>query len=139
MLGNAPPYALDMFAFSLPALASCAGRAPLGDRELALGVLMSARLALGMISPIELTAVERTLRAEKAKHWLGSLTLPQPARLALFRAFDATATYPPRAAEALAELAQLVTGHIDSASQDELATLVHRLQIYIRSTHTVAI
>jgi hypothetical protein len=129
VLGNAPPYALDTFGFLLPALASCAGRAPVGgDRDLALGVWMSARLAHAMLPPISLPAVERTIRADRAKQWLGSLTIPQPARLALFRAIDATATYPPQAADALAELATIVTGHIDPPSQQEIANLVARLR-----------
>ena len=129
MPGHAPPYALDSFAFTLPALASCAGRAPVGgDRELTLGVWMSARLALAMLPPISLSPVERTLRADKAKNWLGSLTVPQPARLAFLRAFDATATYPMQAADALAELATTVTGHIDAASQQEVAEIIVRLR-----------
>ncbi len=129
MPGIAPPYALETFAFSLPALASCAGRAPLGgDRDLTLGVWMSARLALAMLPPISLSAVERTLRAEKAKQWLNGLPVPQPARMAFLRAFDASATYPPQAADALAELATTVTGHIDDASQREVAELIVRLR-----------
>lgn len=129
MLGNAPPYALETFAFSLPALATSAGYAPLdGDRELVLGMWMAARLVQGMLPPVSLSPVDRATRAERARHWLGNLAVPQPARMAILRAFDASAMYPVTAADALSELAQTLTGHLDDASQQEVAGLVARLR-----------
>jgi hypothetical protein len=48
--------------------------------------------------------------------------------MAFLRAFDATGADLANAADALAEVAQLLTGHIDEPSQHELALLVARLR-----------
>lgn len=69
-------------------------------------------------------------RADRAKTWLSGLTMPQPARMALLRTFDATAAGPQAAAEAIAELARTVVGHIDAPSQQELAELTGQLRLY---------
>lgn len=131
MLGTTPPYALEPFSFTLPALATCAGRAPSGtDREIAMGVWMAARLASGILRPTMLGSIERATRAERARHWLNSLSIPQPARMAILRVFDATKMYPVMAADALLELANTVAGHIDSNAQQELAMIIGGLKAY---------
>jgi hypothetical protein len=123
------PYALETTAFRFPAIATCAGRAPLGgDRDLALGVYTAARLALALLPPTLLDNGARGSRAERAKVWLSGLTMPQPARMALLRAFDATLIGAGATADALTELAQMITGHVDPASQQELAELASTLR-----------
>jgi hypothetical protein len=89
---------------------------------------MLAQLAYAMLPPTAMPAEERTARAERAKHWLGGFAMPQPARMAFLRAFDATGEAMTNAANATAEVAQLLTGHIDDASQQELAVLVAHLR-----------
>jgi hypothetical protein len=61
--------------------------------------------------------------------------MPQPARMAILRAFDATASGPHAAAEAIAELSRTVTGHIDAPSQQELSDLVDQLRLYYEHQH----
>lgn len=129
MLGLTPPYALEPFAFTLPALASCAGRAPnQPERDIALGVWMAARLSAGLIAPFNIPPIERATRAERARYWLNNLTLPQPARMALLRVFDATKMYPIIAADALLELSNTVVGYLDSQAQAELNNLISLLR-----------
>lgn len=131
MPGTAPPYALETISFGFTTLALCAGRAVLGgDRDLVLGVFMAARLAQGRLPPIRLETAQAAGRAERAKLWLAGLTMPQPARMALLRAFDATAASPDKAADAIAELSRTATGHIDTASQQELNDLVAQLRLH---------
>lgn len=128
---NAPPYALDAPSFCFPTLALCAGRAVLGgDRDLVLGVFMAARLAQALLPPVRLERPAAMARAERAKMWLTGLTMPQPARMALLRAFDGTTATPDRAADAIDELARIVTGHVDAGGQQELTALATRLRLY---------
>lgn len=132
---NAPPYALDTTTFCFPTLALCAGRAVLGgDRDLVLGVFMAARLAQALLPPVQLEKSHAAGRAERAKMWLTGLTMPQPARMALLRAFDGTGVSPDRAADAIDELARIVTGHVDAGGQQELTTLATHLRLYYEQT-----
>jgi hypothetical protein len=94
---------------------------------MALGVLISARLALALLPPLSLAPELRVRRADRAKHWVANLAMPQPARMALLRTFDATTLDRPAAAAALAELAGTMAGHLDGAAQRELAELIGRL------------
>jgi hypothetical protein len=55
--------------------------------------------------------------------------------MAILRAFDATASGSHAAAEAIAELARTVTGHIDAPSQQELSDLVDQLRLYYEQQH----
>jgi hypothetical protein len=131
VLGHTPPYALDIFPFQFPALALCAGHSPLGvDRDLTLGVFTIARLAVALLPPVRLDATAVAGRADRAKFWLSGLTMPQPARMALLRAIEATTAGPVPAAEALLEVGRTVTGHIDPHSQQEISALAARLHLY---------
>lgn len=131
MLGPTPPYALDTFPFHFPALALCAGRAPLGvDRDLTLGVFTAARLVAALLPPVRLNAAAAAARADRAKFWLSGLTMPQPARMALLRVIEATLVSPGHAAATLIELGLTVTGHIDAASQQEVSALAAQLHLY---------
>lgn len=131
----APPYSLDHVAFSAPALAEAAGAAQLGgDRELSIASFMAARLVLASLPPEPLSAEERMLRAERARQWLSALTMPQPARMALIRAIDASAASGLDAAASLRELAQMLTGHLPAPALRELAVLAERVRLYYEQT-----
>lgn len=131
----APPYSLDPVGFALPALAEAAGTAPLGgDREMALGAFMVARLMLAALPPTALPLAERTVRADRARHWLTALTMPQPARMALLRAMDASVATGFDAAAALRELAQVLAGHVSQPALAELVTLGDHLRLYYEQT-----
>ena len=94
--------------FPFRALAARAGRAPLGgDREVALAVLMVARLAGDAVGPHALGAAERAERAAAAKSWLASLAVPARVRPALARAIDASGRDRDAIAAALADLAKV--------------------------------
>lgn len=133
--GIAPPYSLDAITFCAPALAEAVGSAQIGgDRELALASLMVARLIIAALPPDPLSPQDRTLRAELARQWLSGLTMPQPARMALLRAMDASITPGVDATAALRELAQMLTGHLPDAALRELVTLAERLRLYYEQT-----
>jgi len=130
-----PPYSLAPIVFPFPALAACAARAQLGgDRELALGALAAARLAVATSLGHALPAPERSIRADRARHWLSTLAMPQQARLAFFRAFDASTGSPIAAGEALAELGRMLVGHLDDPAHDELRRCAERLRLYFEQT-----
>jgi len=91
MLGP-PPYTLTAPAFSFRALAALAARAALGGpRETALATLIAARLAAGAAPPISLAPPLRAARADAARIWLSSVTLPAPVRAAIAKLVDASA------------------------------------------------
>lgn len=130
-----PPYTLGTVSFAIPALAECAGAASLGgDREMALAAFMAARLMLGALPPILLPQPERAARAARAASWLSALTMPQPARMAILRAFDASAANSLEAAASLRELMQVLAGHLSAAASQELGALAERLRLYYEET-----
>ena len=120
----APPYALAPTSFRFPALASLAGRAPLGgQREVVLAAYVAARLAHDTLAERGLSMETRTDRAAHAKTWLATLALPAPARAALQRSIDASATDPRASADAIDGVLKAVDGFLDPASRLELAQL----------------
>lgn len=130
-----PPYSLEPVLFSVPALAECAGSAAIGgDREMALAALMTARLMLAAIPPTLLGVPERTVRAERARNWLSALTMPQPARMAVIRAVDASIASGMEAAASVRELMHVLTGHLSPAALQELGALAERLRLYYEQT-----
>ena len=130
-LPSAPAYSLEPVFFPVPALADCAHAAtPGSDREMALASLMVARLMLGTLPPLLLAQPERALRADRAKTWLSALTMPQPARMAFVRSFDATVSGGLEAAANLRELMNTLTGHLAPAALLELGALADRLRLY---------
>lgn len=134
-LAPAPPYALEPVPFSVPALADCAQIATLGgDREMAIAALMTARLMLASLPPTELPEAERAARAERTRSWLSALTMPQPARMALLRAVDASIPSGIEAAATLRELMNVLTGHLSAAALQELGALGERLRLYYEQT-----
>ncbi len=117
-----PPYALAIPEFRFRALAALAGRASLGGaRELAIGVLLGARLTDGMVGEYPLPLSIRQARAVAARSWLGSLALPPSTRAALLRLLDATATDDRRAlSEAFDALLAIASPALDAPSRNEL-------------------
>ncbi|MEO7103833.1 MAG: hypothetical protein ABI311_10680 [Gemmatimonadaceae bacterium] len=130
-----PRYALEPVLFSVPALADCAQAASLGgDREMALAALMAARLMLASLPPTELPEADRALRADRARSWLSVLTMPQPARMALLRAVDASVSSSNEATASLRELIHVLTGHLTPAALHEIGALAERLRLYYEQT-----
>src|SRR5688500_8498495 len=118
----APPYSLTSPTFRFPALASLAGRAPLGgDRELVLACLMACRLAAGAVGPGTLPVVVRAERSVNAKSWLLSLALPAAARTPFVKLADAAAGEDSAALRAtLQRVIAACTPVLDGASRQEV-------------------
>ena len=114
--------------FRFPAVAALAGRAPLGgQREVALGTFLAARLALDTQPDRGLPAPSRVERAAQAKTWLSTMTLPPPVRTALLQVIDASAHEAPAAAEALRGLLVAAASFLDARSRTELERLAGTL------------
>jgi len=123
-----PPFALSSITFPFPALASLAGRLPLGGgREVALAVLTVARLGCVLLPPEALPGEERQSRAAAARVWLASLALPAPLRVPLARAIDASATGPMPMAAALRAVSAAAGSYLDGSASLEVDRLVRRL------------
>ena len=91
MLGP-PPYALTAPSFAFRELTSLAARAALGGpRETALATLVAARVAAGAAPPLALAPALRVARADAARVWLSSVTMPAPVRTAIGRLLDSSA------------------------------------------------
>ncbi len=122
------PYSLEPLAFPFPALASLAGRLPLGGgREVALAALLVARLAHGLRGPEPVSAPDRVARAASAKVWLASLALPASTRVPFARCVEATAGTALQVAGALRGLVAAASGNLDAASVHELERLIRQL------------
>lgn len=122
------PYALDPLRFGFPALASLAGRLPLGGgREVALAALLSARLAHGLAPGNALPASDRAARASGAKVWLASLALPATTRVPFARCLEASTGTPLQAAGALRTVVAAAGAHLDGPSVQELERLARLL------------
>ncbi|WP_396200396.1 hypothetical protein [Gemmatimonas sp.] len=122
------PYALDPLRFPFPALASLAGRLPLGGgREVALAALMTARLAQGVTTGETLQLGERVTRAAAAKVWLASLALPATTRVPFARCVESTTGTSLDVAGALRSLVAAAGAHLDGPSVQELERLARRL------------
>lgn len=125
-----PPYSLRALAFPFPALASLAGRLPLGGgREIALAALTAARLAVAMLEPEPLAPAERTSRAAAARVWLASLALPQAMRAPFLRCYESTASTPMGAAGTVRSLLTVINVHLDGPASQELDRLARKLAI----------
>ena len=123
------PYALVVPAFPFRALALLAGRAPLGGpRETALATLIAARLAAAAAVPAALSGPSRAVRAEAARLWMTSVTLPSSARAALLKLVHASGG-DDRAilATAFDRLTEVVAPQLDRGSRTELERLAGRL------------
>jgi len=114
--------------FPFPALATLAGRLPLGGgREVALACLLVARLAAS-VSGREASALpDRLTRATAAKVWLASMALPTATRAPIARCIEATTGTGLQVAGALRSLVAAAGSHLDSASVQELERLARQL------------
>jgi hypothetical protein len=119
------PYSLAPTDFPLPALATMAGRAPLGGpRELALACYVVCRTVDGVSPDRALTAEQRKSRAQGARHWLGAAAIPAPARAALAKLADALATSDATSiSDALAGVIAVTANKLDPGALSELGRL----------------
>ncbi len=123
------PYALEPTIFPFPALAALAGRASLGGpREVALACLVAGRLVVDSRVPDGLTPDQRKVRAQRARHWLGSTAIPQGVRGALVRLVEATFAEDRDAVkEALDAVMTVTANHLDPAARLELERLAQAI------------
>lgn len=128
MLRESLPHALEALQFPFPALAALAGRLPFGGgREVVLAVLLTARLAEGVVEDDPQPVAERVSRAAAAKVWLASMALPAATRAPLARLVDATTGGPSPVAAALRGVLGATESYLDPASTQELDRLARRL------------
>jgi len=132
VISGAPraPYALEPTVFPLPALATIAGRAPLGGpREIALACFLVGRIVMDAASrTAALSAEQRNARSLGAKHWLGSAAIPTPVRSALGRLAELTASEDRGALKSALDSVMTVTAnHLDSAARLELGRLAQAI------------
>jgi hypothetical protein len=119
-----PPYALAPTPFRFPALASLAGRAPLGgEREVALATYLVARLAHDSLPDRGIPQPVRAERATNAKTWLATLALPAPIRSALIRLIEASGDDPAGVATPLRGVITATSNRLDRAARLELDRL----------------
>ncbi|MFN5581180.1 hypothetical protein [Gemmatimonas sp.] len=128
MLSDPLPYAVESLRFPFPALATLAGRLPLGGgREVALAALLVARLSQGVASGEALPPADRATRATAAKVWLASLALPAATRVPFARCVEATTGTTLQVAGALRALVAAAGAHLDGPSVQELEKLARQL------------
>ena len=124
-----PPYAVPTTSFRFAALATLAGKAPLGGRrEVALAVYLAARLADDTLPERGVSAEARVERAAHAKSWLSSMALTVPVRSSLARLIEATASGTrTSAAAALTAVVATTSSQLDANARAELERLGARL------------
>jgi hypothetical protein len=129
VLGTLPPYALAAPTFRFPALASLAGRRPLGgERETALAVFLGAHLASGALPPTSLPTTLRAKRASAGKSWLGALVLPAALRSLVSKLLEASGRDDVLAlSQAVSAVADGAEKILDAASRRELEALARDL------------
>jgi len=124
-----PPYSLAPALFRFRALATNAGRAPLGGaREAGLACYVGARLAAALLPPFVLSDEARVSRAAAARVWLASLALPAAIRAPLVKLIDATRASPlEQAGAALVTVADAAASYLDGPALAELRALASQL------------
>ncbi len=130
MLGTLPPYALAAPTFRFPALATLAGRKPLGgERELVLAIYVGAHLTAGLLPPLALPTAQRAQRVPGAKSWLGALAVPAAARPIMLRLIESTARDDRAAIRSALRAAIESAGKLlDAPSRRELERLADELR-----------
>ena len=124
-----PPYALASTPFRFPALASLAGRAPLGgDREVALATYLAARPAHDALADRGLSQPVRAERAVSAKSWLATLSLPASIRPALARLVEASGADANGIGAALRSVISATSSRLDPAARSELNRLAESFE-----------
>jgi uncharacterized membrane protein len=123
-----PPYALSPTVFRFNALASLAGRAPLGGRrEIALAIYLAARLAQDVLPDREIPQPARAERAGHAKQWLASQSLPTSVRPALVDLIEASGKDRAEVARGLRAAIAAVAESLDKNARAELVDLATAL------------
>lgn len=123
-----PPYAVPSTSFRFAALATLAGKAPLGGRrEVALAVYLAARLADDTLPERGVSAESRAERAAHAKSWLSSIALPAPVRSALAKVIDSTASGADAARQAMPALISATASYLDAGGRAEVERLAAAL------------
>lgn len=120
----APPYALAAPSFRFRALASLAGRAPLGGtREVVLATYLIARLTDDSRASKALPAPVRAARAAAARSWLANTALPASVRSSLTRLAEATEGEVPHLTSALTDVIAVAAPFLDDPARLELERL----------------
>jgi len=120
----APPFALSSPVFRFRALASLAGRAPLGGpREVALATYLVARLVDDCLPEKLLQATAREERSTAARGWLANIALPTPVRTALTKLAEATSHSIDDIEPMLASVITTTSSYLDAAAHTELDRL----------------
>ena len=121
---NHPPYVLLPTSFRFAALATLAGRAPLGGhREVVLAAYLAARLADDSLPE---RGLPRTVRAERAGHaraWLSTLSLPASVRPALGVLVEASGEEWTNISAAIRNVMTVTSGFLDPSARLELDKL----------------
>ena len=123
-----PPYALSAMSFRFGALASLAGRAPLGGRrEVAMALYMGARLAQDTLPERDIAEAARRDRASHAKQWLSTLSIPAAVRPSLAALIDASTGEPAAASKCLRAAMTATNEALDRDTRAELTQLASAL------------
>jgi len=125
-----PPYALEPLSFRFAAIATLAGRAPIGgQREVAIATYVVARLAHDAAPERSIPAPIREARATAAKNWLAAVTLPQTVRPALLKVIDRTTQDSSEATAAAVRGVITVTAtFLNPSARAELTDLAERIE-----------
>jgi hypothetical protein len=127
------PYALEPTAFPFPALASLAGRAPLGgQREIVLACLLVARVVVDAAHVNGgglLTLDQRRARAREVADWLAATTIPTGIKGALTTLAEGTAAEDRgQLSTALDSVMMVTANHLDPAARLELGQLAQAIE-----------
>ena len=121
---SSAPYAMSTPVFRFRALASLAGRAPLGGpREVALAVYLVARLVDDCHPSKELPAEVRAERATAARSWISNVALPAPVRGPLTRLIEVSGEAVPDISAALTGAISATSTYLDAPARLELDRL----------------
>lgn len=124
----APPYAVTTPTFRFRALASLAGRAPLGGtREVVLATYLVARLVDDCRPSKALLPAIRGERSNAARSWLANTTLPAPVRVALTRLAESTEGELAVVAGVLAGAMTATAPYLDDAARRDLERLARAI------------
>ena len=128
MLSSLPPYSVTPPRFRFRALATLAGRAPLGGaREVALATYVVARLVDDAAPAHALPEETRVARANAARSGLAGMALPSAVRPALTRLVDASGGDALGLRPALRIVITITADYLDTAAISDLEKLAQAL------------
>ena len=89
---------------------------------------MAARLAVALVEPFDIPTELHRARADRARHWSGTLTVPGDVRAMLMRVIELAGRCDRlAAAAALDDLVLAAGSHLDEQSRAELKGVAHKL------------